>query len=172
MSGGSIRNNDGVETVGLSVGDTDWVFPAGSVTGDMAAVLDRSGERLRGVAAGLGKGRAGWTGEGLEYWLLPSGQRSLGGFAENAQVTFLVELRPPGFYGGADGWSVEAEIAVRCDHRADCGMHRIEFREASELDTPADAVATLDEFTGWLMARGREVSPADWRARDPLAARE
>jgi hypothetical protein len=72
-------------------------------------------------------------------------------------VTFSAELHPPGFYEGAHAWSVDAEIAVRCDHLADCGMHRIESREAPILDTPADAVAALDEFTDWLVVRSREV---------------
>jgi hypothetical protein len=138
----------------------------------MLAVLDRVGERLREVAASLSNGRAGWTGEGLEYSLFPSGQRSLGGFAENPQVTFSAELRPPGFYEGARTWSADAEIAVRCDHLVDCGMHRIESRGAPDLDTPADAVATLDEFTDWLSVRSREVPPERWRDADPLATND
>jgi len=81
------------------------------------AILDRSSQRLRNIAANLEGGRAGWTDQGLEYSLFSSGQRSLGGFAENSWVTFTVEVRPPGFYDeGVLTWEVEAEIAVRCDH--------------------------------------------------------
>jgi hypothetical protein len=49
-------------------------------------------------------------------------------------------------------------------------MHRIEFREASDLDTPVEAVAALDEFIGWLLVRSREVSPEDWRSHEPSAS--
>ncbi len=136
------------------------------------AILDRSSQRLRNIAANLEGGRAGWTDQGLEYSLFSSGQRSLGGFAENSWVTFTVEVRPPGFYDeGVLTWEVEAEMAVRCDHpTVDCGMHRIEFREAPDLEDPVRAIAALDEFTSWLVERsangvGRSSWTVSWTGR-------
>jgi hypothetical protein len=111
-----------------------------------------------------------WTGRGLEYSLFPSGQRSLGGFAENSQVTFGVELLTPHFFEGDSAGGVEAEISVRCDHPVDCGMHRVEFRQAVELGDPAQAIAVLDDFTIWLLRRSSEVAPDEWQRRDPHAS--
>lgn len=159
-----------MRNVALSEGELAWVFPADSVSPDEVRSLERASERLRGRAASLADGRAGWTGRGLEYSLFPSGQRSLGGFAENSQVTFGVELPPPHFFEGDSAWEVEAEIWVRCDHLVDCGTHRIEFREATELGDPASAIAVLDEFTAWLLRRNGEVAPDEWRNRDPSAS--
>jgi hypothetical protein len=62
----------------------------------MASLLASSG-RLLEIASLLPRGRAGWSGSGLEYNVFPSGQRSSSGWAENDQVPFLVELLPPGF---------------------------------------------------------------------------
>lgn len=162
-----VSHNAQMETVELSEGELAWVFPSDSVSPDGVESLARASERLCGIAASLADGRAGWTGRGLEYSLFPSGQRSLGGFAENSQVTFGVELLPPHFFEGDSAWAVEAEISVRCDHPVDCGMHRIEFRQAAELGDPQSAIAALDDFTDWLSRRSAEVAPHEWRGRDP-----
>src|ERR1700685_3452259 len=98
-----------VETVAFSEGEPTWVFPEGSVTQVLLRSLSASGERMHQIATMLPR-RAGWTGSGLEYCLYPSGKRCLSGFAENADVTFLVELTPPGFYSEAapGAWEVTA----------------------------------------------------------------
>jgi hypothetical protein len=165
-----VSHNAGMQNVALSEGELEWVFPADSVSRDEFESLERAGERLREIAANLADGRAGWTGKGLEYALYPSGKCSLGGFAENSQVTFGVELWPPLFFESDSAWGVEADISIRCDHPVDCGMHRIELREAAELGDPAAAIAVLDDFTAWLLRRSAEVAPDEWQNCDPSAS--
>jgi hypothetical protein len=159
-----------MQAVAFSEGELAWVFPADSVSRDEIESLERTGERLREIAGSLADGRAGWTGRGLEYALYPSGKASLGGHAENSQVSFGVELLPPQFFEGESAWGVEADILVRCDHPIDCGMHRVEFREASELGDSAQAIAVLSDFTVWLLRRSSEVAPDEWQKRDPSAS--
>jgi len=158
-----------MRNVALSEGELAWVFPPNSVSRDEIGSLEHTGERLRKIASILADGRAGWTGSGLEYALYPSGKCGLGGYAENSQVTFGVELWPPNFFEGDSAWGVEAEISVRCDHPVDCGMHRIERREATELSDPASAIAALDDVTAWLLRRSADVTPDEWRKLDPSA---
>ena len=144
------------------------MFGEAKITVPLTATLRESSRRLRWLAGQLAHGRVGWTGSGLGYSLYPSGQRSLDGSAENDQVSFLVELRPPGFYAEAGlDWEVEAEVAVRCDAEVDCGMHTVESFERTGLESAAEAVAALDAATQWLVDRARAVRPADWRRRDP-----
>ncbi|MCL2422686.1 MAG: hypothetical protein FWD11_02145 [Micrococcales bacterium] len=157
-----------MEKVALLAGDPAWVFPPEVITPELVATLAFSGARLREIAKSLG-GRAGWTGSGLEYWKSPSGRWKLGGGAENSHVTFLVELCPPGFYECVDIWSVHAEIAVRCDHMVDCGMHRIESRHTYPRTGP-DSADSLDDLTAWLLSRHQEVPPRTWRSLDRSAA--
>ncbi|MCL2466127.1 MAG: hypothetical protein FWF02_08090 [Micrococcales bacterium] len=157
-----------MEKVALLDGEPTWVFPPESATPEVVAALAFSGARLREIAKSLG-GRAGWTGSGLEYWQSASGKWKITGGAENPQVTFFVELCPPGFYECVEIWTVHAEIAVRCDHMVDCGMHRIESRHAYPR-TGAACVDSLDELTAWLLTRHQEVPPATWRSRDRMAA--
>ena len=157
------------ETVACSEGEPTWVFPKGSVTEALMRSLSASSGRIREIAAMLPGGRAGWTGSGLEYCLYPSGQRNLSGFAENADVTFTVELTPPGSYPEAprDTWEVTAEISVRCDAQIDCGMHTLETFTPTTYNTANDAVSALEAATRWLFERSNAVLPGDWRARDP-----
>jgi hypothetical protein len=160
-----------VETVAFSEGEPTWVFPEGSVTQALLRSLSESGGRMHQIAAMLPDGRAGWTGSGLEYCLDPSGQRHLSGFAENADVTFLVELMPPGFYSEAapGAWEVTAEISVRCDAKTDCGSHTIEAFTPNAYSTAEDAVAAVEKATHWLLERSEAVPPGDWQARDPYS---
>jgi hypothetical protein len=158
-----------VETVAFSEGEPTWVFPDASVTETLMGSLSASSERMREIAAMLPGGHAGWTGSGLDYCLYPSGQRNLSGFAENADVTFIVELMPPGFSLEAprDTWEVTAEISVRCDAEIDCGMHTLETFAPNVYNTADDAVSAVEAATRWLFERSNAVLPGDWRARDP-----
>jgi hypothetical protein len=158
-----------VETVAFLEGEPTWVFPKGSVTQALVRSLSASSERMREIAAMLPGGRAGWTGSGLEYCLYPSGQRNLSGFAENADVTFTVELMPPGFRAEAprDAWEVTAEISVRCDAEIDCGMHTLETFTPNTYTTAEDAVSAVEAATLWLFERSESLAPSNWRARDP-----
>jgi hypothetical protein len=159
--------NDPVDTVALADGDLRWVFPLGTMTPELIAVLEQANRRFLDIAAALDQGRAGWTGRGLEFWLLPSGQRKLAGFAESAQVTFIAELLPPVYFEPASSWEVTAEIAVRCDHEVDCGMHRIESTEELGLKTAQQAIQAFGDMTEWLLRRAMAVEPDEWRTRDP-----
>ena len=158
-----------VETVAFSDGEPAWVFPEGSVTEALLTSLSASSERMRKIAAMLPGGHAGWTGSGFEYCLYPSGQRNLSGYAENADVTFTIELLPPGFYPQAprDTWEVTAEISVRCDAEIDCGMHTLETFTPKTYNTANEAVSAVAAATRWLFERSNAVLPGDWRARDP-----
>jgi hypothetical protein len=158
-----------VETVAFSEGEPTWVFPKRSVTQALMRSLSASSERMREIATMLPGGRAGWSGSGLEYCLYPSGQRRLSGFAENADVTFIVELMPPGFYSEAPprAWEVTAEISVRCDAEIDCGMHTVEAFTPNTYTAAEDAVAAVEAATRWLLERSETVPPGGWRARDP-----
>jgi len=158
-----------MKTVPLAEGDTSWVFAEDSVTSAMVKSLSASSDRMLEVASLLPGGRASWSGSGLEYDLYPSGQRSLSGSAENAQVSFTVALLPPGFYPGAapSAWEVTAEISVRCDAEIDCGMHTVEEFTPNSYLAAEDAVAAVDAATRWLLGRCRTVPPGDWRRRDP-----
>lgn len=159
-----------METIALTEGDLRWVFPPESVTPELIAVLEQASQRLLDIAATLDQARAGWTGRGLEFSLLPSGQRSLGGFAENGQVSFVAELLPPG-YCESTSWEVAAEIAVRCDHGGDCGMHRTEAKEVSGVETVQQAIQALGDVTEWLFERATTVEPDEWRTTDPQRQR-
>ena len=108
-----------MKTVPLAEGDPTWVFPEESVTQALMRSLAASSDRLVEIAGLLPGGQAGWSGTGLEYNVLPpSGKCCLYGWAENPQVTFTVEMTPPGFTGPETvGWEVTAEILVRCDAR-------------------------------------------------------
>lgn len=147
-------------------------LPAGTYTPEVAASLAASSRRLRDLAATLSHGRAGWCNDGLEYMLgndfVPGDHCSVSGFAENDLVSFTVELRPP---HGTLSWEVDAAISARRDQIVDCGMHCIKEREAAGLTSPADAIATLDELTGWLAERAAEVPAAQWRDLDPGCCR-
>jgi hypothetical protein len=136
------------------------------------ASLHASSDRFGQLAGLLGNGRAGWTGCGLEYLLYPSGQRCLGGLPGNDQVSFLAELRPPGFYPRAPGpgWEVDAEVAVRCEADLDCGMHTVESFERTNLSTAAEAVAAAStrRHDGCLIAR-RQSNPPTGAAVIPVA---
>lgn len=159
-------DNQVVKAVALAEGDPTWVFPEESVTQALMTSLATSSDRLVKIAGVLPGGRAGWSGSGLEYNVFPSGQRSLSGWAENPQVTFLVELASPGFHGTEPrGWEVTADISVRCDARYDaaCGIHVVEQSRPAVHATPEDAVAAVDRATGWLLTRCRTVAPGDWR---------
>ena len=155
-----------VTTVPWRAGDPSWVFPSG-LDEPVRATLEDASRRLVDIAATLEGGRAGWAGEGLEFSLYPSGERRVGGFAENQQVSFVVDLGLTRDPRGATTWELDAEISVRCDHPVDCGMHQIETRRVSALATPAIAIRALDDATQWLLARARAVDPSEWRARDP-----
>jgi hypothetical protein len=171
---GSSKTSDNrlVEAVPLTEGDPAWVFPGESVTLALMAALVASSERLVETAGLLPGGRAGLSGSGLEYNLFPPwGQCCLHGWAESPDVTFAVEMTPPGFNEAESlGWEVRADISVRCDARYDaaCGMHVMEEFTPNLYATPEQAVAAVDRATHWLLARCRVVPPADWRARDPL----
>jgi hypothetical protein len=158
-----------VETVAFLEGEPTWVFPKRSVTQALMRSLSASSERMCEIAAMLPGGRAGWTGSGLEYCLYPSGRRNLSGFAENADVTFIVELMPPGSHPEAlqDAWEVTAEISVRCDAEIYCGMHTLETFTPNTYTTAEDAVAAVEAATRWLLERSEAVPHGDWRARDP-----
>jgi hypothetical protein len=166
-----VRDNQVMKTVPLAEGEPTWVFPPESVTLSLMASLSASSDRLLEIASLLPHGRAGWSGSGLEYNVFPSGQCSLSGWAENDQVSFLVELLPPAFHPGEapQQWQVTAEISVRCDARNDCGMHSIEEFTPNSYATAEDAVAAIEKAAGWLLDRCRAVPPSDWRARDPRA---
>ena len=86
-------------------------------------MLAASGDRLVEVARLLPGGRPGWYGSGLEYNVYPpSGICCLYGWAENPQVTFTVELAPPGFRTAESvGWKVTADISVDCEARYRAG---------------------------------------------------
>ena len=157
-----------METVAFSEGEPAWVFPERSVTQTLMRLLSASSERMREIASMLPGGWAGWSGSGLEYCLYPSGQRCLSGSAENTDVSFTVELMPPGFYAEAPpgGWEVTAEISVRCDAEVDCGMHTVEAFTPNTYATAEDAVAAVEVASRWLLDRCKAVPPADWRTRD------
>jgi len=166
-----VSDNQVMKTVPLAEGEPTWVFPPESVTPSLMASLLASSGRLLEIASLLPHGRAGWSGSGLEYNVFPSGQRSLSGWAENDQVTFLAELLPPGFYpdGAPQQWEVTADISVRCDAKNDCGMHSVEEFTPNSYATAEDAVAAVEKAAGWLLDRCRAVPPGDWRTRDPRA---
>ena len=160
-----------MKAVPLAEGDPTWVFPETSVSPALMASLAGSGDRLVEVAGLLPGGRAAWYGSGLEYNVYPpSGKCCLYGWAENPQVTFTVELAPPGFRAGPVGWKVTADISVDCEARynASCGMHVMEEFAPDVYASPEEAVAAVEQATQWLLARCRAVAPADWLARDPL----
>jgi hypothetical protein len=161
-----------MKALSLAEGDPTWVFPEESVSLALMTSLAASGDRLVEVAGLLPRGRAGWSGSGLEYNVYPpSGKCCLYGWAENPQVTFTVELAPPGFPTAESvGWKVTADISVRCEARYDaaCGMHVMEEFTPQAYATPEEAVAAIERATQWLLARCRAVAPADWRTRDPL----
>lgn len=162
-----------MRTVSLAEGDLTWVFPEGSVTPELTAVLGACSGRFVEIAGLLAGGRAGWTDSGLEYDLLPSGRCSLSGWAENPQVTFRAELVPPGFYQDkSPDWEVTADISVRCDAPHDCGMHEVESFTPVSYATAEDAVAALGRATSWLLARCLAVPPEEWRARDPVSGHD
>jgi hypothetical protein len=158
--------------VSLAEGDPTWIFPAESVSAALMTSLTASADRLVQVAALLPGGRPGWSGSGLEYNVFPpQGKCNLYGWAENAQVTFVVELAPPGFRtSGSVGWEVTAEVTVCCEARYDaaCGTHVVEEITPNVYATPEEAVAAVERATQWLLERCRAVAPADWRTRDPL----
>jgi len=101
-----------VRAVPLAEGDPTWVFPEESVTQALMTSLVASSDRLVEIAGLLPRGRAGWSGQGLEYNVFPpSGKCCLYGWAESPEmeVSFTVELTPPGF-GRVEsvGWEVTA----------------------------------------------------------------
>lgn len=156
-----------METVVLSEGEPTWVFPSQSVTQTLLQSLTGSSQRLCELAALLPGGRAGWSGSGLEYCLYPSGQRCLSGFAENADVTFTVELVPPGSdVAGSGVWDVTAEISVRCDAEIDCGMHVVEAFTPNTYATAEDAVSAVEKSSRWLLERSKAIPPEEWRSKD------
>jgi hypothetical protein len=159
-----------VKAVSLAEGDPTWVFPEESVTPALMASLQTSGDRLVEIAGLLARGRAGWTGSGLEYNMFrPPGGCCLYGWAENPQVTFIAELWPPGPKRAA--WEVSADIEVSCDSkvRSACGMHVVEEFTQDVFDVPEDAVSALQRATDWLLARCKAVPPGEWHTRDPMS---
>lgn len=160
---------DSMEMIALSKGEPAWVLGA-DASSTAVSNIARAADTLVRVAAGLDGGRAGWEGEGLEYCRLPlKPTTTLSGFAENEQVTFWIELLPPGCFDGSE-WEVSDSVSVRCDHEVDDGMHVIEQRELRPSDAEG-AAAALAEVAGWLLARSQQVHPSHWRGLDVQAAR-
>jgi hypothetical protein len=156
-----------VETIALSDGDLRWVFPDLNGTGDVLELVRQADAEIRLLAEHLGV-LPGWTGSGIEFHRMPSGQSSLFGCAEAGDVSFAVDLTAWDRYGSAwvgPPWEVAGEIAVRCDAPADCGMHPIEEAKR-QVDSPLEAARALREVATWLRQRAVAEPLESWRQRD------
>jgi hypothetical protein len=80
-----------VKTIALSDGDLRWVFPGLDDTADVLDLVRQADAEIRLLADHLGV-RPGWTGSGIEFHRMPSGQSSLFGCAEVGEVSFVVDL--------------------------------------------------------------------------------
>ena len=159
-----------METVTLADGDIGWVFPQLDNQARVLEALSAADAHMRRLADHLGV-RPSWTGSGLEFHRLV-GVTDLFGCAETRDVSFVAEL-DSGILGpeprreGGPPWEVSAEIAVRCDAQADCGMHVIEEWPASWHYSPLEAATALADAAQWLLDRGTADLPTSWRDRDP-----
>ena len=150
----------------LKDGDLRWVFDEARGSERDEALLDEAAGSIERIAQ-LFAGRAGWTGSGLEFHRLPGGEwhpprTDLVGFAEGRDsVCFWVEVVPD-----SGGWTVDAEINVRCDADADYGTHTV---ESFPLQTSGDKTETLTYLAAaaaWLETRATAEPPEHWRAAD------
>jgi hypothetical protein len=148
-------------------GDLRWVFPELEDADEVLNLVRRADAEIRLLAEHL-KVRPSWTGGGIEFHRMPSGQSSLFGCAEIDDISFVVDLSPCRHYGGVGvgpPWQVDGEIAVRCNARVDCGMHPIEVAER-QSGSPLEAARTLLEVATWLRVRAVAESVESWRQRD------
>jgi hypothetical protein len=156
-------------SIALADGDVRWVFPDLVNPDEVQALLREASARIGALAGHLGV-RPSWTGSGLEYEKGDRARASLFGCAEVPEASFIVtmtdshasvwETDPLAFR-----WELDAEVAVRCDHVADCGMHTIEEKNTS-FDDPTDAARGLVEAATWLLERGTAEPLHSWRERD------
>ncbi len=121
-------------------------------------------EMLRSVDAGLhafardiGGASQGLT---VDDYPGPPRRRMLSGYAENGEVTFMVELSRGDFFehlGRApERFYVEAEVDVAADY----GMQTVLALPVGEAATPAEAVAALADA---LHALRQEAAAKRWR---------
>lgn len=161
-----------MDTIALADGDLRWLFPQAVEREALRATLGRARDEILQLARHI-SGRAGWTGEGVEFHSLPSGQIELVAYAESADATFWAELRPAGYFSGdphTTGWYVDSEITVRCDHEQDCGTHTIEERNEQHFAESSQAAEGFLTAVMWLRERGTAEAAGYWRAHDPTAA--
>lgn len=152
----------------MSLGDLRWVFPDLDDPGEVLELAYQADAEIRLLAEHLGV-RPSWTGSGVEFHRMPSGQSSLFGCAETADdVSFVVDLNAWDRGGNATvgpPWEVHGEIGVRCDGRVDCGMHSVEQVER-HAESPLEAARALLEVATWLRQRGVAEPLELWRQRD------
>jgi hypothetical protein len=157
----------GVEVIPLADGDLRWLFPDLAERTQVEAVLTRAAECVERLAGRLGR-RAGWTGNGLEFFRLPDRpDAGLVGIAEAADVSFVAELWWPRDPVVPPPWLVDAEISVHCDAPVDCGTHTVESLPESTHETPLAAANALLAAVEWLLRRGTEEQLDYWRLHDP-----
>jgi hypothetical protein len=119
-----------------------------------------------------------WRSRGIELETYPSGQASIGGYVQDGEVTFAVELRPHNFFHEApwrpgeptrrmstDAWDVDATIYVISDAGVEAGQDAAAELPARRRERPGDAAAALVEVCLDLheLARSRPPEPRAWR---------
>jgi hypothetical protein len=159
-----------MEVFPLEQGDPAWVF-GDDFDAAIHQTLSRAAEQVIALASVV-HGRPGWSGAGLEFHQYPGSPRH--GIAPQTQLSGSVAT-PDGTSFEANlaraqnGFEVDAEIAVRCDAEADCGMHTVLALPTAQSPDAAQAAEALLTATQWLHQQAISHQPDHWRNNDPHA---
>jgi hypothetical protein len=121
-----------------------------------------------------------WRSRGIELETYPSGQASIGGYVQDGELTFAVELRPHNFFHEApwrpgepirkmatDAWDVDATVYVIGESTVDAEQETAAQLPARRCERPQHAAAELVNVCAELhqLARSRPPEPRAWRPR-------
>jgi hypothetical protein len=119
-----------------------------------------------------------WRSRGLELETYPSGQASIGGYVQDGELTFAVELRPQNFFHdepwkpgepsremATDAWDVDASVYVMSEGGLEIGQETAAELPARRHERAKEAAAALVDVCAELdqLARSRPAEPRAWR---------
>jgi hypothetical protein len=128
-----------------------------SVRTTVVTTLARAEERLFALRRELtARANRSWRSRGIYLETFPSGQACIGGYVQDGDLTFAVELRPQNFFHEApwrpgeplrkmatDAWDVDASVYVVSDATIDAGQETAAKLPVRRLTDPKDAVGAL-----------------------------